>query len=157
MSIIAGTDEALRQQLVEALGSESPLPPFKTENSLGDYSRRFDAFDTETDIKTKVLVLGSNPKAYNLDKMLEFLSIDRSVLMFYFVGVDPGKLVDTVMVSMFQEMLLRSTVVLRHWSGRNSRGVTQFEGKSINELILRPESAIDSAASVDFLKMVIDL
>ena len=155
--LIAGTDEALRQQLVEALGSESPLPPFKTENSLGDYSRRFDAFDTETDIKTKVLVLGSNPKAYNLDKMLEFLSIDRSVLMFYFVGVDPGKLVDTVMVSMFQEMLLRSTVVLRHWSGRNSRGVTQFEGKSINELILRPESAIDGAASVDFLKMVIVL
>lgn len=156
--LIAGTDEALRQQIVAALSSgDGRLPPFKTDNALGDYPRRFEAFDTETDIKTKIMILGSNPKAYNLDKMLEFLSADRSVFMFYFVGVDPGKLVNTVLVSMFQERLLSSTVVLRHWSGRNSRGVTQFEGKSINELIARPESTIDEDASVDFLKMAIAL
>jgi hypothetical protein len=103
------------------------------------------------------MILSSNPKAYNLDKMLEFLTGDRSVFMFYFVGVDPGKIVSTVLVSMFQRKLLRSTILLRHWSGRNSRGVTQFEGKTINDLIVTPESAIDENESIEFLRRVIAL
>jgi len=100
------------------------------------------------------MILSSNPKAYNLDKMLEFLAKDRSVFMFYFVGVDPGKIVNTILVSMFQRNLLRSTIVLHHWSGRNSRGVTQFEGKTINDLIAAPDSSIDESESVEFLKRV---
>ncbi len=124
---------------------------------LGDYHRRFDAFDTETDVKTKIMILNSNPKAYNLDKMLEFLARDKSVFMFYFVGVDPGKIVSTVLTSMFQRDLLGSTILLRHWSGRNSRGVTQFEGKTINDLIVKSDSAIDERQSIEFLKGVIAL
>ena len=89
--------------------------------------------------------------------MLEFLASDRSVFMFYFVGVDPGKIVNTVLVSVFQRKLLRSTILLRHWAGRNSRGVTQFEGKTINDLIVTPESEVDEGESVDFLKRVIAL
>ena len=54
--------------------------------------RIFPAYDTETDVKTKIMILNSNPKAYNLDKMLEFLANYRSVFMFYFVGIDPGKI-----------------------------------------------------------------
>lgn len=156
--LIAGEDDALRQQLISALRvGNRGLPPFKTENALGDYQRQFDTFDTETDVKTKIMILNSNPKAYNLDKMLEFLASDRSVFMFYFVGVDPGKIVDTVLISMFQKKLLRATIVLRHWSGRNSRGVTQFEGRTINNLIVTPESVIDETESVDFLKRIIAL
>src|SRR6266487_1255422 len=151
--LIAGEDDALRQQLISALrAGNRGIPQFKTENALGDYQRQFDAFDTETDVKTKIMILNSNPKAYNLDKMLEFLASDRSVFMFYFVGVDPGKIIDTVLISMFQKKLLRATIVLRHWSGRNSRGVTQFEGRAINNLIVTPESVIDETESVDFLK-----
>ena len=82
---------------------------------------------------------------------------DRSVFLFYFVGVDPGKTVKTVLVSMFQRDLLRSTILLRHWSGRNSRGVTQFEGKAIDELIASPNSSISENESVRFLKKVIAL
>jgi len=156
--LIAGEDEALRQQLISALkAGDRGLPKFKTDNALGDYQRRFTAFDTETDVKTKIMILNSNPKAYNLDKMLEFLARDRSVFMFYFVGVDPGRIVDTVLVSMFQRKLLRSTIVLRHWSGRNSRGVTQFEGKSINDLILSPASVIDESEAIKFLQRIIAL
>lgn len=156
--LIAGEDDALRQQLIAALRvGNRGLPPFKTENTLGDYQRQFDTFDTETDVKTKIMILNSNPKAYNLDKMLEFLASDRSVFMFYFVGVDPGKIVDTVLISMFQAKLLRATILLRHWSGRNSRGVTQFEGRTINNLIVTPESVIDETESVDFLKRIITL
>jgi len=123
--LIAGDDDGLRQRLIDALQSDGgDLPPFRTDNNLGDYQRIFETFDTETDVKTKIMILNSNPKAYNLDKMLQFLAQDRSVFLFYFVGVDPGKSLATVLVSMFQRDLLEGTILLRHWAGRNSRGVS---------------------------------
>lgn len=156
--LIAGEDESSREELISALkAGNRGIPQFKTDNTLGDFERRFDEFDTATDVKTKIMILSSNPKAYNLDKMLAFCAADRSVFMFYFVGVDPGKIVNTVLVSMFQRKLLRSTILLRHWSGRNSRGVSQFEGKTINDLIFTPDSAIDEGESMVFLQRVIDL
>lgn len=156
--LIAGEDESLRQELIEALRNKSNgLPQFSTANALGDYQRTFANFETETDVKTKIMILNSNPKAYNLDKMLEFLSLDRSVFLFYFVGVDPGKIVNTVLVSMFQSDLLQSTIILRHWSGRNSRGVTQFEGKIINNLLLFPNSDIEILKAIEFLEKIVAL
>ena len=156
--LIAGEDEALRQSLIVALKSDIPgLPQFRTDNTLGDYQRNFNAFDTETDVKAKIMILSSNPKAYNLDKMLEFFANSRSVLMFYFVGIDPGRIVNTVLVSMFQRDLLEATILLRHWAGRNSRGVSQFEGKAINELIENPNSQIDDLVAQEFLSHVIAL
>lgn len=156
--LIAGDDDGLRQRLIAALKSgANGLPAFKTDNTLGDYQREFEAFDTETDVKTKIMILNSNPKAYNLDKMLEFLAGDRSVFMFYFVGVDPGRIVATALVSMFQRDLLDATILLRHWAGRNSRGVSQFEGKAINKLIEQPSAEIDETKARDFLERVIAL
>jgi hypothetical protein len=156
--LIAGEDDALRQRLIAALKSgANGLPAFKTDNTLGDYQRQFDAFDTETDVKTKIMILSSNPKAYNLDKMLQFLARDRSVFMFYFVGVDPARIVDTVLVSMFQRDLLKAPILLRHWAGRNSRGVSQFEGRAINELIEQPSIEIDERKAREFLEQVIAL
>lgn len=156
--LIAGDDEALRQRLIDALRSgQQGIPPFKTKNSLGDYQRRFDAFDTETDVKTKVVILNSNPKAYNLDKMLEFLASDRAVFMFYFIGVDPVRIVGTILVSMFQKNLLGATILLKHWAGRNSRGASQFEGRVINELIEHPSSEIDEFKAKEFLEQVLVL
>lgn len=156
--LIAGEDERLRQELVTALKDRSRgLPQFKTENALGDYSRVFDQFATETDVKTKIMILDSNPKAYNLDKILEFLATPKSVFMFYFVGVDPDKIVNTVLISMFQTKLLAATILLKHWAGRNSRGVSQFEGKTIGRLILTPETDIDAQAALRFLERVVAL
>lgn len=156
--LIAGDDEGLRQRLIAELKSGvNGLPAFKTGNTLDDYQRQFEAYDTETDVKTKIMILNSNPKAYNLDKMLQFLAGDRSVFMFYFVGVDPGKIVNTVLVSMFQSDLLEATILLRHWAGRNSRGVSQFEGRAINELIEKPSIEIDETSAKGFLERVIAL
>ncbi len=158
--LIVGEDEALREQLIVALqnrGSAKGIPPFKTDNTLGDYQRIFDEYFTETDVKTKIMVLASNPKAYNLDKILEFLATERSVFMFFFVGIDPGRVVNTVLVSMFQTNLLASTILLKHWSGRNSRGVSQFEGKAIEALIRSPKSNVNEAVAVEFLKRLIEL
>ncbi len=156
--LIAGEDEKLRGELVHALKNrEKGIPAFKTENALGDYQRIFDAYHTETDVKTKIMILNSNPKAYNIDKMLEFLAHEKSVFMFYFVGVDATKIVNTVLVSMFETNLLNCTIVLRHWAGRNSRGVTQFEGKTINSLIGSPTFTIDPDAAAVFLRKLIAL
>ena len=156
--LIAGEDERLRQGIITALKDRTTgIPQFKTENALGDYTKEFKEFFTETDVKTKIMILDSNPKAYNLDKMLEFLASERSVFMFYFVGVDPGKIVNTVLVSMFQERLLNSTILLKHWAGRNSRGVSQFEGKAIRQLILSLESTINEENSISFLHGVLAL
>ncbi len=155
--LIAGKDEKLRQALISALkAGDKGIPQFKTENDLGDYQKIFKDYHTETDVKTKIMILNSNPKAYNLDKILEFLALEKSVFMFYFVGVGP-EIVSTILISMFQERLLESTILLKHWSGRNSRGVTQFEGKAINSLILKPEFQIDKAKAAAFLEKIIAL
>ena len=156
--LIAGEDDRLRQEIINALQKRtSGIPQFKTENDLGDYTKEFDEYFTETDVKTKIMILNSNPKAYNLDKMLEFLASERSVFMFYFVGVEPGKIVNTILVSMFQERLLNATILLKLWAGRNSRGVSQFEGKTIGQLILSPETSINEKKAKIFLERVLAL
>jgi len=156
--LIAGEDEKLRQSLIEALQNNSnKIPGFKTKNELADYIRIFDRYDIATDVKTKIMVLSSNPKGYNIDKLLEFLATNKSVFMFYFIGIEPNKIVNKILISMFQVDLLKSTILLKHWSGRNSRGVTQFEGETIHKLILSPNNAIDIDESNKFLKTLIEL
>jgi hypothetical protein len=134
--LIAGEDENLREKIIGALRNKTPdLPKFKNTHDLGDYQRAFEKFDTETDVKTKIMFLNSNPKAYNIDKMLEFLARDKSVFMFFFIGINLDKTIKTVLVSMFDGELLGGTRIIHHWAGRASRGVTQFEGHAINSII----------------------
>jgi len=155
--LIAGEDEKLRIELIESLvHSHMTQPRFATENSLGDYTKIFESYHTETDIKTKIMVLDSNPKAYNIDKMLEFLSMEKSVFLFYFIGINPGKIFNTSLVSMYEERLIEGTLILRHWAGRNSRGVTQLEGKSIKEVIENPSNIINAEQSNAFIQKLIN-
>lgn len=155
--IIAGDDDELRDSLLEELRGGTRISRFKTKNDLGDYIRIFDDYNTATDVKTKIMVLKSNPKAYNLDKMLEYLSEDKSVFLFYFVGIEPNKIVAQSLVSVFQKDLLSATILLKHWAGRNSRGVAQFHGETIQKLILNPDNEIDLVSSEKYLKQLIDL
>ena len=156
--LIAGEDQRLRQEIIQVLQkNEKGLPEFRTANELGDYHRIFDQFITETDVKTKIMVLSSNPKAYNIDKILKFLSEEQSVFLFYFVGIDPTRIANKALVSMFQEDLLDATITLKHWAGRNSRGVTQFEGKIIKSLIQKSRSNINLEKADAFLKKLVEL
>lgn len=156
--LISGDDEVLKQQLISEIEDEySKLPTFKTENTLGDYRKVFDSHLTETDVKTKIMLLNSNPKAYNIDKFLEFLSQENSVFLFYFIGIDAKKIVNKVLVSVFQSDLLNSTITLKHWAGRNSRGVTQLIGTTIHELILNPKNDVDPEEARKFLLNLISL
>jgi hypothetical protein len=157
--LIAGDDEELKERLVREISEEyGSIPKFKTENALGDYRRVFDDVHvTETDVKTKIMILNSNPKGYNIDKMLEFLSAKGSVFLLYLIGITPDKIVNKVLVSVFQEDLLDATLTLKHWSGRNSRGVTQFEGATLQRLIIEPNKKFESAKAQSFLKELMSL
>jgi hypothetical protein len=156
--LIAGEDEELRANLVKELHTASKkISRFGTKNTLGDYTRIFDKYTTATDVKTKIMILKSNPKAYNIDKMLEFLAKEKSVFMFYFIGLEPNKIVAQTLISVFQKDLLNSTILLKHWAGRNSRGVAQFQGEIIHNLILNSNNEIDVDTSKKFLRKLIDL
>ena len=133
------------------------LPDFKTDHELGDYRVNFGSYDIAVDVKSKVLTLDSNPKAYNLDKMLQFLANPNSVFVFYFVGIGNSKISTVSLTSIFEEKLLSATILLKHWSGRNSRGVSQFEGRIISELLKNPDNRIDLAAATAFLESILAL
>lgn len=157
--LIAGKDEELKHYLISSLQNKTDLPRIQTDRELGDYIKTFgDIYRTATDIKTKIMILNSNPKAYNLDKMLSFLSQDNSVFMFYFVGIDFNKILNPVLVSMFHDKVLNNTIFIKHWAGRNSRGVSQLNGAKIKELFTDNHSAnINLENSVEFLREIIDL
>jgi hypothetical protein len=159
--LITGEDEELVKAIILGLqGKSSGLPTFKTQNTLGDFEKTFEKYLTATDVKTKMMVLHSNPKAYNIDKILQFLSQEKSVFMFFFVGVDTtanGRITNTVLTSMFQKDLMDSTILLKHWAGRNSRGVTQFEGSVLHRLILDPKDNIVESEAESYLMKLLDL
>ena len=156
--IIAGEDDKLRDEIIDALQkSTKRIPGFRTKNTLGDFVKIFDKYNTATDIKTKVMALSSAPKAYNLDKMLEFLAKEKSVFMFYFVGVMPRQVVGQALVSMFQNNLRDTTHILKHWAGRNSRGAAQLSGRAIDALMKEPNNDINVAKSQAFLESIMKL
>jgi hypothetical protein len=155
--LISGENDTLRQEIIHALiEKQHGLPRFTTDDSLGDYTKEFESYYTETDIKTKIMILDSNPKAYNIDKMLEFLSIPTSVFLFYFIGINPCEIFNTTLTSMFEFRLINGTFLLKHWSGRNSRGVTQLEGKIITEILNNPSNMIDIKQANNLLQRMID-
>lgn len=155
--ITSESEDETRKMLIDALENDNSIPNFLTLDKLGDYSKDFDLFYTETDIKTKVLFLEANPKAYNIDKLLRFLSTDKSVYMLCFVGVSKDKKISMALVSMFQKELLENTRCMNHWAGKSTRGVTQFYGAVIKNILSSYEFSIDIDYSISRLQEMINL
>lgn len=155
--LIAGDSDDLRSELTKALQMGSVIPAFTTDDGLGDYTKKFGDFITETDIKTKVLHLASNPKAYNIDKLLEFLSTEDSVYLLFLIGIDKDGKLFTKLCPAIENQLLNSTKVVFHWAGRNSRGVTQFYGNGLNAVLSSDNIEIDVKKAEQFLKELIAL
>lgn len=153
------SDDLTRQSLVNNLHSlESALPVYDTKNGLGDYYRSFDNGDTYTDIKTKVVYLNSNPKAYNIDKLLSQLADGKSIFFLFFIGIDDKSNLKTLLCSVYHHKLIDNTIFQFHWAGRSSRGVAQLKGSAIDEMLseynfhndIRPNEA------KEFLKMLLE-
>lgn len=149
-SLITAEDD-LKETLMRCLRTRQPLPEIFTADDLGDYEREFDHYLTETDIKTKILFLSSNPKGYNIDKLLAFLAEEKSVYLVYVVAIDEDKTIQTRLCSMFNRQLLSGTRINKLWAGRNSRGVTQYEGKALEAIVEDFDFEIDYEASQNFI------
>lgn len=149
-------EDDLKSTLMHCLHTRKPLPEIFTSDELGDYEREFEHYLTETDIKTKVLFLSSNPKGYNIDKLLSFLSEEKSVYLIYVVAINRDRTIQTRLCSMFNRQLLSGTRIIKHWAGRNSRGVTQYEGKALEAIVHNFDFEIDYEDSqniiTDFLQ-----
>ncbi len=129
-------DEGKRMQLLNNLADiEQALPTYDSRNGLGDYTRSFATTDAFTDIKTKVIYLNSNPKMFNIDKFLQCMAEDKSVFLFYFIGIDVSGIQKTVLCSVYSQALLGSIQLQHHWAGRSTRGVAQAKGESINRIL----------------------
>lgn len=153
------SDENTRAKLKQALAkTETELPIYDTKNGLGDYRVSFPNGDTYTDIKTKIVYLDSNPKAFNIDKFLEVMSEKNSVFLFYFIGIDENEIVNTALCSVYHKELTETTVKQFHWAGRNSRGVTQFIGKTLNDILNTKafKNIIDEQSAKRFIDNLID-
>lgn len=148
-------EDDLKATLMHCLHARQPLPKIFTADELGDYKREFDHYLTETDIKTKVLFLSSNPKGYNIDKMLAFLAKEKSVYLIYVVTVDENRTIQTQLCSMFNHQLLSGTRIVRHWAGRNSRGVTQYVGRALESIVEDFNPRIDYSASQAFIMSIL--
>lgn len=47
--LITDNGSSLKDQIIRALHSEAPLPSFKTEDKLGDYSKKYPSYNTEAE------------------------------------------------------------------------------------------------------------
>ena len=156
--LITDNGSDLKKQIIDALNKGEALPKFKTEDKLGDYSKEYRNYRVETDIKTKVLFLDGNPKAYNIDKILEFLVSPKSVYMIYLIGIENDKRIIVRLCSFIDKRLIKATNIQHHWAGRNTRGVTQFTGTFLKE-ILESENVplIETQEAYDFINKLIAL
>ena len=156
--LITENNSDQKQMVIEELNKEHPsFESFKTENLLGDYKKSFENFNVEIDVKSKLTYLNSNPKAYNIDKILEFLSLENSVFIFFFIGIDEKEISKTNLVSVFQEDLLKGTICQKHWAGKNTRGVTQFLGRVVDGLLSSNNQTITKDKAQLFLSQLIYL
>lgn len=157
IEVLITKDEKERTEILNDICNiEKLLPMYDTKNDLCDYRRIFEnsGSDTYTDVKTKILYLDSNPKAYNIDKFLQCMSKEKSVFMFFFVGIDETGIMNTILCSVFHDELRSSTLLQRHWSGRGTRGTAQFNGKIIVKLLEQKDfqNSINEEESKNFLE-----
>lgn len=154
--LITSDDDQRRNMLSELQTIEEQLPLYDTKNDLGDIRIEYENGNTLTDIKTKIVYLDSNPKAFNIDKFLTAMADGKSIFFFYFVGIDENGTLKPILCSVYHKPLIEAMVVQRHWSGRNSRGTTQMIGTEINKFIFSDfRNQIDQAIACDFLNTLL--
>ena len=143
-----------KTKFIEAIKAQS-IPVYQLKNELGDYQKNFQKFHTQTDIKTKIMVINSNPKGYNIDKLLKYLDQPKTVFLLYFVGImNDTQDIKGVLVSVFQEDIIKINTP-HHWSGRSTRGTAQFYGDSIAKVIREDNIIINREKAIQLLRRLL--
>ena len=129
-----------------------------SSHSIEDISRKLsNGIQVHIDIKTKILTLSSNPKGYNIDKMLRVLACGNVSLSFLFIGINiKDESVSSRLVSILDSTILNSTKIQFHWAGRKSRGVTQLSGDLKSIFSNDFSEKINETLAITFLEDLID-
>ncbi len=110
------------------------------------------------DVKSKLLNYSSAPKAYNIDKLLEAISNDKTYFGYLFIGVDDkSNEVKVSLVSFLDKFLITNTKIQHHWSGKNSRGTAQLTDNIKNVFNEKFKNEIDIKESKAFVEKLIGL
>lgn len=145
----------LRGRVVETLVSGELSDSLFTSNDLNDYEIQIGKYKVGVDIKSKILTKESNPKGYNVDKFLRFLSEENTVYLTFLVGFDETQ-TKTAFFTPFDSEIIRTVEVQKHWSGKNSRGTIQYSGKTLSAMLTgNYESEISEENARLFLQVLI--
>lgn len=110
------------------------------------------------DVKSKLLNFSSAPKAYNIDKLLEAVSNEKTYFGYLFIGVDDkNNEVKVKLVSFLDKFLINNTKIQHHWSGLNSRGTAQLTDNIKNVFENNFQNEINAEQSKAFLEKLINL
>ncbi len=63
------------------------------------------------------------------------MSEDDSIFLFFFIGISQDGIFNTALCSVYHKELIDASVVQHHWAGRSTRGVVQFAGKALNNIL----------------------
>ena len=89
---------------------------------------------------------------------MEFLASQKAVYMIYLLGVGEDRHIVERLCSSLDERLIAATTIQHHWAGRNTRGVTQFLGHVLKEILEGPnETVINSEKAHKFIDELISL
>ena len=72
------------------------------------------------------------------------------------IAIDENKKIHTQLCSLFHRQLLNGTRIIKHWAGRNSRGVTQYDGSALEEIVFSFENSIDCIDAKEFIVRCIE-
>lgn len=140
---------------------EQLLTGSDNRHEIDDMNRQLSSgIELLIEIKTKLLdkSKSSNPKAYNIDKMLEKLSSGNTAFVFLFIGIDiENSIVTSSTVSIFDESIIAGTLIQGHWSGLNSRGTTQLRGDTMESIFSNSfQERIVRGSSKKFLRWLME-
>lgn len=131
----------------------------KNSHELGDV---FEIINNDQriiiDIKSKLMNYSSAPKAYNIDKLLEALSKEKTYFGYLFIGIDlSNNDVKARLTSFIDRLLIDNTKIQHHWSGQNRRGTTQLTDNIKDVFADDFQNEIDINQSKSFLEMLISI
>jgi hypothetical protein len=144
----------LRGNAIEQLITED-----ENSHELGDIFEIInDSCSVIIDVKSKMLNFSSAPKAYNIDKLLEAISNEKTYFGYLFIGVDDKKNeVKVKLVSFIDKFIINNTKIQHHWSGKNSRGTAQLTDNIKNVFENTFQNEIDIKQAKNFLEKLINL
>ena len=72
-----------------------------------------------------------------MDDFLRLMAQEKSVFLFFFVGIEADASLRMALCSVYDRRLMQpgATIFQHHWAGRATRGVAQFAGKYVMEII----------------------